>query len=58
MKTRNKFWYNRYKENLLYIYIHRNILSKLIAKSKSNHLSDFFQKHCQNLKKKKFGKQN
>ena len=44
MKTKNKFWFDRYKH-------YRNILNILITKSKKNHLRDFFQKHHQNLKK-------
>ena len=45
MKTKNEFWFDRYKH-------YRNILNCLIAKSKKKkHLRDFFQKHHQNPKK-------
>ena len=44
MKTKNKFWFDRYKH-------YRKVLNSLVTKSKKNHLRDFFQKHHQNLKK-------
>ena len=44
MKTKNKFWFDRYKHC-------SNILNILMTnKSNKNHLRDFFQKH-QNSKK-------
>ena len=44
MKTKNKFWFDRYKH-------YRNILSILITKSKKKKLRDSFQEHQQNSNK-------
>ena len=43
MKTKNKFWFDRYKH-------YRNILNILLTKSKKKHSRDFFQKHLSKLK--------
>ena len=44
MKTKNKFWYDRYKH-------HRNILNCLITKNEKYHLREFLKKHQGTQKK-------
>ena len=44
MKTKAKFWYNRYK-------YYRDKLNTLISKSKKNHLQKYFQENYHDSKK-------
>ena len=44
MKTKAKFWYNRYK-------YYRDKLNALISKSNKNHLRKYFQKNYHDSKK-------